>query len=413
MTDVTLTAALRSNLLSLQGTQTLLDQSQLRLATGKKVNSALDNPSSYFASQSLTQRAGDLGNLLDSMGQAIQTMKATDQGLTSLTTLVQQAQAVAETARDATDNSGFYRSGDINAANVASLTTSQFANGDWMTVSVNGSVAGTLTITTGETLAQLASALNGITNVSATIVDGSAGATAGAKRLEIRATGGNSLTLTNGGATTTVAKLQTNGAGASGFVGVTGAGTSIVSGTAIASTQNVVNEVSLEKQYANIRTQIDSLVTDTSYAGTNLLNGDTLRVQFDEKNTAVLSVTGVTYNSAGLNLNYTTGATSTQSVATFWNSTSVTSSLSDITSAESTIRLQQQSFGNNLIVIQTRQDFTQNQINTLKAGSDALTLADKNEEGTNLLALQTAQQLGIQALALASQANQSVLRLFQ
>ena len=70
------------------------------------------------------------------------------------------------------------------------------------------------------------------------------------------------------------------------------------------------------------------------------------------------------------------------------------------------------SYGNNLAVIQARQDFTNSLIGTLKDGASSLTIADKNEEGANLLALQTQQQLGIQSLALASQANQSVLRLF-
>lgn len=99
--DVVLTAALRSNLLSLQNTQRQIDVTQNRLATGRKVNSALDNPQSFFAAQALTNRASDLTRLLDSIGQSIQVIKAADNGITALTKLVEQAESVATSARDA------------------------------------------------------------------------------------------------------------------------------------------------------------------------------------------------------------------------------------------------------------------------------------------------------------------------
>jgi len=406
---ITLTAALRSNLLSLQGTQTLLDQTQLRLASGKKVNSALDNPSAYFQSQALTARAGDLSNLLDRMGQSVQVMKSADQGITSVTSLVQQAQAIAESARDSLSNTAMVRSGDMSAATVSNLTAGGFANNDAFTIQIGGVTAGaTITISTGETLAQLAAAINTISGISATIVDPSSAVATGGKRLEIRATGGQTLTLTDATAGT-VAKLQANNGGAGGIVGITGTGGVMASGVAVASTSNTPDEISLEEQYKNVRAQIDTLVQDAGYQGTNLLNGDTLQVQFNEQNTSLLKIVGVTFNSAGLGISFTGNGAS----SSFLTSTSINSSLTEVTSALATLRLQAQSFGNNLNVIQTRQDFTQNLINTLKAGSDQLVLADKNEEGANLLSLQTSQQLGIQALSLASQANQSVLRLFQ
>ncbi|MBL8713767.1 MAG: flagellin [Alphaproteobacteria bacterium] len=112
MADVTLTAALRSNLLSLQGTQKLLDSTQLRLATGLKVNSALDNPSAFFASQSLTNRANDLNRLLDGQGQAIQVLKAADEGIKQITSFLEQAQAIAQEAQD-----------QLNADPTADVTT--------------------------------------------------------------------------------------------------------------------------------------------------------------------------------------------------------------------------------------------------------------------------------------------------
>lgn len=89
MSNITLSAAVRSNLLSLQNTASLLDTTQTRLATGNKVNSALDNPTSYFTAASLNARASDLGNLLDSVSNAIQTIQAANDGITSITKLVE------------------------------------------------------------------------------------------------------------------------------------------------------------------------------------------------------------------------------------------------------------------------------------------------------------------------------------
>src|ERR1035438_791287 len=103
--DVVLSAALRNNLLSLQNTQSSIDTHQGRLATGKKVNSALDNPQSFFASQSLTNAASDLTNLLDSVGQSIQVINAANNGVTALTTLVQQASSIASQAQSALSGS--------------------------------------------------------------------------------------------------------------------------------------------------------------------------------------------------------------------------------------------------------------------------------------------------------------------
>lgn len=101
MADIALTAAMRSNLLSLQQTSSLSDRTQLRLSTGRKVNSALDNANSFFAARGLENRAGDLSRLLDGMGQAIQTLKAADEGLELITDLIEQAEGIANSARDA------------------------------------------------------------------------------------------------------------------------------------------------------------------------------------------------------------------------------------------------------------------------------------------------------------------------
>ena len=98
MATIVLTAAMRANLASLQTTATLLGQTQERLATGNKVNTALDNPSSFFAAQSLNNRASDLSSLLDGMGQAIQALQAANDGITTLTSLANQAKSIAQSA---------------------------------------------------------------------------------------------------------------------------------------------------------------------------------------------------------------------------------------------------------------------------------------------------------------------------
>ena len=97
---IALTASMRSNLLSLKNTQSLMDKTQDRLSTGYKVNSAMDNPSSYFTAQALNSRADDLSTLMDSIGQAISTLEVADQGITSLQKFVEQAKSVANSARD-------------------------------------------------------------------------------------------------------------------------------------------------------------------------------------------------------------------------------------------------------------------------------------------------------------------------
>ena len=99
--NITLSAGVRQNLLSLQSTAALMATTQGRLATGKKVNSALDNPTNFFTSQALSTRASDLNSLLDSIGQAQKTLEAADKGLTALTKLVESAKSIAQQARQA------------------------------------------------------------------------------------------------------------------------------------------------------------------------------------------------------------------------------------------------------------------------------------------------------------------------
>jgi len=165
----------------------------------------------------------------------------------------------------------------------------------------------------------------------------------------------------------------------------------------------------LATQFNAIRSQIDQLAQDSGFNGINLLdknNSTDLTVVLNEKGTSSVTVSAVDFTSAGtLAINNANN--------NFGGSADITAASNDLTAALTTLRSQSQAFGSQLSTVQIRQDFTKAMINTLQSGSDALTLADSNEEGANLLALQTRQQLSTTALSLASQASQAVLRLFQ
>ena len=162
---------------------------------------------------------------------------------------------------------------------------------------------------------------------------------------------------------------------------------------------------SLATQFDAIRSQIDQLAADSGYNGVNLLNGDNLKVVFNEKGTSTQSISGVKFDSTGLGV-----AASTHK---FQVDGDITAALTNLTTALSSLRSQAANFGSSLSVVQTRQDFTKAMVNTLQTGADNLVLADSNQEGANMLALQTRQSLSTTALSLANQASQAVLRLFQ
>jgi flagellin-like hook-associated protein FlgL len=350
-------------------------QTQNRLATGKKVNSALDNPISYFTSQSLNNRASDLNSLLDSISNATQTLDAANNGLTSLTKLVQSAQAIAQQALQSASTT----------AKVTGSVTGQTASTD-----ISGITATkTITVSDGTTTATYTAAasdtvqdfLDAVNNASGLKVNASLDAS-GAIKLE--ATDGSTITV---GGTGSAADLAVIGLTAGATTGSLNAG-----------------RTSLANQFDDIRSQISQLSADSGYNGVNLLNGDSLQVVFNETGTSTQSITGVKFDAAGLGI-----AASSNS---FQTDSDVNAALSDLTSALGTLRSQSVAFGSSLSVVQTRQDFTKSMVNTLQTGADNLVLADTNLEGANMLALQTRQSLSTTALSLAAQASQSVLRLF-
>jgi hypothetical protein len=163
----------------------------------------------------------------------------------------------------------------------------------------------------------------------------------------------------------------------------------------------------LVSQYNNILNQIDTTSQDSSFNGVNLLNGDQLKLVFDETGKSSLNITGVTYNSKGL------GLASLTSGVDFIDNAATNKVLTGLNSASSTLRSEASSLGSNLTIVQVRQDFNKNLINVLQTGSSNLTLADTNVEAANSQALSTRQSIAVSALSLANQSQQSVLQLLR
>jgi len=281
MQPISLTSGMRANLVSLQNTNSLLELTQKHLASGKKVNSALDDPVAYFTAVAHEQRAGDLASRKDEMSESIQMVKAADSGIEGISSLIAAAKSLAS------------------------------------------------------------SALSGETSTD----------------------------------------IQT-----------------------------------LNKQYTEVLNQISKIAEDSGYKGVNLLNGTAVRheVKFDETGNSKLTITGFDASAAGATLSLMTFADTGwwSAGVTAADKSAISSAITRLDSATRAMRTESSKLANNLSIITARQEFTQGMINVLKDGAAGLTNADMNEEGANMLMLQTRQALGTTSLSLASQAAQSVLRLF-
>ncbi len=377
MADISLTASMRSNLLSLQQTQDLMDMTQERLSTGKKVNSAIDNPSSYYTAQSLTNRASDLSSLLDSMGQGIQTIQAANEGIEAITDFVQQAKALANTARDNATVKGTTSSGTYTAADDKKN----------ITVKIEGVADQDIEVTLEDTdsLEQAA------TKIATALNDG----TDGVKDAEDTVIGGFTATVENGQIKISNSK------------GIVANVSGTISGITFNGEIGNSTRTTSMKQYNEILDQIDQLAKDSGYKGVNLLQGNSLKVVFNEDRSSYLTINGTFADTSdeGLKISRAEDWTNPDNEA-------IDASISELENAITSLRNMASEFGNNYSIVENRENFTESLINVLEEGSDKLTLADMNEESANMLALQTRQQLAINSLSLASQAAQSVLSLF-
>jgi flagellin len=586
MSDIVLSASVRQNLLALQNTAKLMSTTQNRLATGKKVNSALDNPVNFFTASGLQTRAGDLSALLDSMSNGVKTLQAADNGLTSMSTILQQMQSTMLQARQ--DKSFKVASYTLDSAAIGTALAKNltFSGGAVGTTPVNVPLN---TLGTGGTQATLSTAVAYVAPVAAqksrytaqntftaatqneplTITFGTSSVNVtlstseatlqeqidkinaailldadsngvfqakndGTGRLQIEAindvdgniavtgagepnvfaiqttqTGSNgqhnftvngtAITLTSSdvnvtaavndanlqlltagsafeafdnagnlgirekvsqGATLTIggpdAGLFTSttdtGVAATGgsvqtidqlvdaintalagkvrasnnngklqiendsttdltIAGVTGnatvdgsAGTTVIGGNLV--------RANLVGQFNELRDQLNKLAADSSFNGVNLLNGDLLKVTFNETGTSSVLIQAKDPAGNPFAFNAVNLGISSIVKADLDTDASIDGFLGALSQALNTTRSQASNFGSYLSIVENRQDFTKAMINTLKIGADNLTLADTNEEGANLLALQTRQQLSTTALSLAAQADQAVLRLF-
>ena len=212
-----------------------------------------------------------------------------------------------------------------------------------------------------------------------------------------------------------VITITTSSEGASSTIGAIG-GTAadpgnpfagLVGGAPVADPVSQATRAGLIDQYNNIIAQINTTTADSSFNGINLLNGDTLKLIFNETGKSVLSITGTNTNAVGLGLTTLTAGTD------FLDNGSANKVIADLDKASSMLRTQASTLGSNLSIVQIRQDFSKNIINVLQTGSSNLTLADTNEEAANSQALSTRQSIAVSALALANQSQQSVLQLLR
>jgi flagellin-like hook-associated protein FlgL len=395
MSGIVLSASVRQNLLSLQSTADLLATTQNRLSTGKKVNTALDNPTNFFTAQSLDARAGDINNLLDGIGNGVQVLQAANTGITSLQKLVDTAKSIANQVLQAPTGYST-KSSVVSGANAggtaANLLGATLVQGDILNIAATGGgTASVITFGTGaaevDTLTELNAAL-AANNLQASVDD---------------TTGKITITTTNDAASATVGALTGSAIGAG--KAFLPASTTVVAKVADASSQTIRS--SLVKQYNDVITQITTTAQDSSFNGINLLNGDSLKLVFNETGKSTSTINGVTFNPAGLGLASLTSGTD------FVDNAGTNSVLTKLNTASTTLRSQASAFGANLSIVQIRQDFNKNLINVLQTGSSALTLADTNEEAANSQALSTRQSIATSALSLANQSQQSVLQLLR
>ena len=388
MSGIVLSASVRQNLLSLQSTADLLATTQNRLSTGKKVNTALDNPTNYFTAQGLDNRASDISNLLDGIGNGVQVLQAANTGLTSLQKLVDTAKSIANQVLQAP--AGYSPKSTVTSSvaltgNSANLVDGTIIKaGDVLTIaSTGGGVATNITFGASESLDQLNVAL-AANNLSASLDS--------ANTLVI--------TTTNDAASSTIGAVTYPGAG-------TGTLTFGAVAAPVADAASQIIRANLVSQYNNVITQITTTAQDSSFNGINLLNGDDLKLTFNETGKSTLTIKGVTFNAAGLGLAPLVAGTD------FLDSASAKATMAKITSASDALRTQASTLGSNLSIVQIRQDFSKNLINVLQTGSANLTLADTNEEAANSQALSTRQSIAVSALSLANQSQQSVLQLLR
>jgi flagellin len=442
---VSLSAGVRNNLSTLQSTAAQSAQIQNRLATGKKVNSAIDSPVNFFTAASLNDRSSQLTGLLDGISNGIQTIQAASKGIDGITKLVNSLQSTLKQAQSDAAQNRPTKAGTALSTQAEVVSTSKSLkdialdkklvddDADATNNAATATSSGNLGIATANTFIGLSLTAGSTTyeasfsSANATVRDlvneinksGIATAFVDEKgQLNVKGTGSEDLEFgiganTSGaptGANSAIVDAQTGLANASfGFLAADAVAATAIKGPTVTSAvrSNLID------QYNDLRNKIDDLAKDAGFNGINLLGGDRLSVVFNEKtgkNQTKLDVQGTQLNSDNLGI-VKAGNTQLAGTTNFQNDSDLEAATKSLTGALTSLKSLSSTFGANLSVVQTRQDFTKDMANVLTTGADSLVNADLNQEAASLLALQTRQQLSQQALALANQADQGVLRL--
>ena len=479
MADVTLSAAVRSSLLSLQDTSKLVKQTQGRLSTGLRVASAIDDPVAFFQAKSLNDRASDLTQKKDGIDQGISSLSTALDAVSSVENIVQQLKGLANSLKSATgtqftDLITQYNSLRTQIGNLVSDASYQGTNlvnntAQSLTVEFSDKTASLLTVNaakldeTGLAMGAVATyasnsstfMINFSANVSASLTAGgsvaftyqgtdvtfTSGAYAqvnyGTGNLQLHVGTGATLAITQGTVYTASIIAATNVSAASVALIAGEEHTSNFEINYAAHSTTATQTATLHITYSGPDQQF---ATGDSYAvnhGTSVLTFTMSSV------TAAITITQGTVFTAGSGvisagalgsagfLGMSTGvyqvnaldvtygnlsAVNTDGQFTTWvsegDTTQINAAIVQLDGALSTLRANASNLGSNVALLQTRLDFTNQYVNTLEQGAGKLTLADINQEGANLLALQTRQQLGITSLSFAGQAEQSILGLF-
>ena len=396
MSAIVLSASVRQNLLSLQSTADLLSTTQNRLATGNKVNSALDNPTSFFTAQALNNRASDINNLLDGIGNGVQVLQAANTGITSLQKLVDTAKSIAQQVLQAPtgySTKSSVTSGAITGGTAANLLGTGLAQGDVLTIAATGGgTASSITFGTGadevDTLTELNAALAG-NNLQASVDD---------------TTGEITITTTNDAASATIGALGGT---------ATGAGKAFLA--ASVTTVAKVADACLSDDACEFGGSVQQHHRADHHHGAGCV---LQRHQPAERRQAQADLqrdrqVHAQHHRRDLQRDGSRPCLVGRRYGLPGQRCRRTRSIATLGSASSALRSQASALGSNLSIVQIRQDFSKNLINVLQTGSSNLTLADTNEEAANSQALSTRQSIAVSALALANQSQQSVLQLLR
>ena len=444
--DVSLTAATRQNLLSLQNTASLAATNQTRLSTGKAVNSALDNPVNYFTASALSDRSSALTGLLDGISNGIQTIQAASKGIDSITSLVKslqstvtQAQSDAATNRPAktggsyiaTTNGGSLGSksakdltldtklglgaaanatydataGTITDANLG-ITAAASTDKIGITISAGNKTFSTGTLDGSSTVRDVVNAINNSGIATASIGDNG--------KLTVTGVGSDTLKIGIGTGADAATAITNAGSSTANKNALFGFALTDVS-TGVTASGNSSVRSNLISQFNDLTSQIDQLAKDAGYNGTNLLNGDKLSIAFNEKtgsSSSKLNVQGSTLSSANLGV-LQAGTATTATTFNIQNDADLSTVSDNLKSALNSLKSLSSNLGSSLSTVQTRQDFTKQISDVLSTGAANLTDADTNAEAAKSQALSTRQSLGISALSLANTAAQGVLQLLR